>query len=420
MRRWRNPTLALALGLAVAALLLYGAELMLRVSSPDPGLAAVDRAAAVGRPSDARSRMAVVDDLRARGIEAVPRLVPSRLLEESPEGRLRSRISLGGRELLPLSGISRRSTVLCSETGQYAIYPSDEHGFRNPTGLWQSGSVDLLLLGDSFTLGECVPPGADLGDQLRARIPATLNLGYSGNSPLMELATLAEFGPSLAPRQVLWFFFENDIAWFDLGKDRRTPLLMRYLDAEFTQGLVALQTEIDRSLEALVDEAAGGLDDGGPIHRLDEVRGGLGRRLTSFLRLKKLRTLLGRLRAPAAAGTREPPDFALFARILAQAKEMVESWQGELVVVYLPGVWKFHEQARTPSWGSDENRERVLAVVASLGLRLIDVEGAMRQHDDPLSLYSYRGLSILGSPHMNAEGYAFTAKVVLEELDRQP
>jgi hypothetical protein len=409
--------LALALGLVAALLLLYAAELALRLSSNDPGVAAMERAAAAGHPFDARSRMELVRELRARGIEAVPRLVPTALLEESSEAELRSRISLRGREFLPLSGISRRPTVLCSETGQYAIYRSDEHGFRNPTGLWQRPSVDLLLLGDSFTLGECVPPGAEIGDQLRARIPATLNLGYSGNSPLLEFATLAEYGPAVAPRRVLWFFFENDLACFDLGNDRKTPLLMRYLEGDFTQGLMALQPEIDRSLEALIDDAVAQSDDGGPIHRLAEVRGGPGRRLASFLRLRRLRTLIYQLRASPPTRAVELPDYELFARILGKAQQEVESWEGELVFVYLPGVWKFYDAPWPPPWGNAETRERALAVVASLGIRMVDVEAAMRQHDDPLSLYSYRGLSILGSPHMNAEGSAFAAKVVFEELD---
>ncbi|MBW2420448.1 MAG: hypothetical protein JRH19_18040 [Deltaproteobacteria bacterium] len=418
MKRWGNPALALALGLATAVLLLYVAELVLRLSISDPGLAAMEQAAAAGHPFDARSRMALVRELRARGIAAVPRIVPAALREESPEGVLRSRVSIGGRELLPLSGISRRPTVLCNESGQYAVYDSDEHGFRNPTGLWQGGSLELLLLGDSFTIGECVPPGASIGDQLRARIPATLNLGYSGNSPLLELATLVEYAPSVAPRRVLWFIFENDLAWFDLGKDRRTPLLMAYLDAGFSQGLMGLRPEIDRSLEALVDQTVGQPDDGGPVDRLEKLRGGPGRRLATFLRMQELRTLLGRLRAPASTGAQESPDYELLARILGEAKRKVESWDGELVVVYLPGVWKFYDAARAPAWGSGETRERLLAVVDSLGLRLVDVEGAMRRHDDPLSLYSYRGLSILGSPHMNVDGYAFAAKRVLEALYR--
>jgi hypothetical protein len=418
MKAWRNHALALALSVVASLLLLYAAELFLRLSTRDPGLAAVEQAAAAGHPFDARSRMERVRALRAEGVEAVPRVVPSALRETSPEGELRSQVAVDGRELLPLSGISRRTTVLCNETGEYAIYQSDEHGFRNPTGLWEQGPVELLLLGDSFTVGECVAPGSIIGDRLRARVPATLNLGYSGNSPLRELATLSEYGPSLAPRRVLWLFFENDLSWFDLGKDRKTPLLMRYLDADFTQGLMALRPEIDRRLEARVEEAVARLDDESPVGRLEALREGPVRKLAGFLGLRELRIRLGRLRGSEAAGAPEAPDYALFARILAEAKERVDAWGGELVFVYLPGVWKFSEGGWTPSWGSNETRERALAVVASQGIRLIDVEAAMREHDDPLSLYSYRGMSVLGSPHMNAEGYGFAAEVVLDALDR--
>ena len=418
MRAWRNPALALLLSLAASIVLVYFVEFALRISTRDPGVAAMEQAAAAGHPFDARSRIEVVRELRARGVEAVPRLVPAGLLEESPEGELRSRISLQGQEGLPLSGISRRTTVLCNETGQYAIYDSDEHGFRNPLGLWHRGSVELLLLGDSFTVGECVAPGAAIGDQLRARIPSTLSLGYSGHSPLFELAALTEYGPSVVPRRVIWFFFENDVSWFDLGKDRKTPLLMAYLEKDFTQGLIGLRPEVDQSLEALVEEAVAHPKEGGPVRRLEEVRGGSGRRLASFLRLKELRNLLGRLRGSPASDAVESPDYELLARILGKAKETAGSWGGELVVVYLPGVWKFYDAHWIPPWGSDETRARVLAVVASLGIRLVDVEDAMRQHDDPLSLYSYRGLSILGSPHMNADGYAFAANVVLRALNR--
>ena len=35
-------------------------------------------------------------------------------------------------ELLPLSGISNATTVLCNESGEYSIYQSDRYGFNNP------------------------------------------------------------------------------------------------------------------------------------------------------------------------------------------------------------------------------------------------------------------------------------------------
>jgi hypothetical protein len=418
MTSWRDPALALVWSLAVGMLTLYALELGFRLLGSDPAVAAIERAEAAGRPFDPRSRMEVVRDLRARGVDAVPRVVPAGLREQTPDGEFRSQIAIDGREVLPLAGISRRTTVLCNETGEYAIYESDEHGFRNPQGMWDQGAVDLVLLGDSFTIGECVGAGESLSDRLRAHLPATVNLGYSGNSPLLELATLAEYGPALAPRATLWFYFENDLAWFDLGKDRRTPLLMRYLGSDFRQGLLALQPEIDRSLEAIVESTAGRSGDAGPIDRLKKARGGPADRLGRLLRLQKLRSAIGRLRGPRTSSRAETPAYELFGAILSRARETVEAWEGELVFVYLPGVWNFQEEVGVPHGGSAERPERVKALAASLGLRLIDVEAAMHAHDDPLSLFSYRGVSILGPPHMNAAGYAYSAGIVIEQLGR--
>ena len=45
---------------------------------------------------------------------------------------LNPEIAVDGAEVLPLSGISNRVTVLCNESGKYAIYDSDQRGFHNP------------------------------------------------------------------------------------------------------------------------------------------------------------------------------------------------------------------------------------------------------------------------------------------------
>jgi hypothetical protein len=408
---------ALLPGLLIAILAHYLIELALRTSRPDPGLKAIERAEALGRPFDHRSRREVVRALRASGIDAVPRLVPAALREATPQGEFRSGISFEGREMLPLAGPSQRTTVLCNEAGEYAIFESDEHGFRNPLGIWDSAPVELLLLGDSFTIGECVGTGESLGDRLRSQVPDTINLGYSGHSPLFELATLVEYGPRLRPRTTLWFYFENDLAWFDIGKDRNTPLLMRYLEPDFRQGLIAIQPEIDASLRSRIEASLAQGEDSGPAERLSKARRSAIRRIADFLRLTKLRSEIGWLRRAHSPSREAPPDFELFAEILTRATATVESWEGELVLVYLPGVWNFEKRPRVPRWRPADMPERVKQVGTSLGLRLIDVESAMRAHDDPLSLFSYRGLSVLGSPHLNAEGYAFIAGVVAKRLE---
>lgn len=415
----RGPLVAIGFGCAVGLAILYAGELALRLTAPDPGLRAIEQAAAAGRPFDSRTRREVVADLNTRGRDAVPRLVPSGLLQEGPQGEMHSRLTLDGTpasaELLPLAGISRHTTVLCNETGEWAVYDSDEHGFRNPAGIWRRVPAELVLLGDSFTIGECVQPGRNVADRLRERHPRTVNLGYSGNSPLLELAALVEYGPSLRPRTVLWLYFENDLSWFDLGQSRRTPLLMRYLEPGPHQDLLSLQPAIDRRLEELLGSSVAQPDDHGPVTRLADRKPDPGQRLLDFATLRTLRRRFAGLRG-AVRPRREPPDYALFTRVLERARQVTAGWGGELVLVYLPGVWNFDPHSRGPAFADPEGRERLREIARSLDLRFVDVQEAVARHEDPLSLYSYRGDSILGSPHMNGDGYALVAATVEEAL----
>jgi hypothetical protein len=396
---------------------LYVGELTLRLLRPDPGFEAIEAVQRSGRTWDARARVEVVRNLRAEGVDAVSRVIPSALLEKTPDGTYRSRLELDGRELLPLAGISRKAVVLCNETGEYAVYQSDEHGFRNPLGLWKSAPVDLVLLGDSFTLGECVPSEQALGGRLRQHYPTAVNLGMGGHAPLFELATLEEYGPVLQPRRVIWFYFENDLWWFDLGINKRTPLLMSYLEPGYRQGLLHMQPEIDARLAELW--ASGSRDPvTNPLELMEEIRGSGVGRLLRFLTLSKLRATVGRLRRPPPSpAEREPADLALFESILAQARDRTASWGGELVFVYLPGSWNFDQSL---GWRprDDRVRNRVLELAEALGLPVIDVQQAIEEHEDPLSLYSYSGTSVLGPPHFNGDGYEFVANLVLDRIGR--
>ncbi len=69
------------------------------------------------------------------------------------------------------------------------------------------------LIGDSFTQGSCVLPGEDFASQIRILTKqSAISLGMSGNGPLIELASLKEYGLQKKPQIVLWFYFErNDL-----------------------------------------------------------------------------------------------------------------------------------------------------------------------------------------------------------------
>lgn len=70
-------------------------------------------------------------------------------------------------DVFPLSGMSNASTIHCDENGYMSIYNSDRYGFNNPDHEWDQKVTEYLLVGDSFTLGNCVNRPNDLASNLR-------------------------------------------------------------------------------------------------------------------------------------------------------------------------------------------------------------------------------------------------------------
>lgn len=390
MKRLATPLLILALTFCAAVIALYAAEFYIRVA--DAPAAAGDAA------RDTRDRLQVVLDLRADGVDAYPAVFPQALTRIDGDGRLRSVIEIDGREVLPLGGISRRTTVTCNESGQYAIYDVDEHGFNNPPGAWDSPGVDLIALGDSFTYGNCVPADQTIVAQLRRAYPRAVNLGLGGVGPLIELAVLREYGPYLRPAVVLWIFYEgNDMR--ELQQERNSDLLMGQLAGAPPQGLRAQQAEIDRALMRLVET------------RLEQHAG----RPSAFGQFVRLTTLRQRLAAAFAGGGEAggaPPthDFALLGEVFAAARAETESWGGQLVLVYLPGRDRYFGAA-DPGPG-ETIRRAVLDIAADFGFPVIDLVPVFAAQGSP------RDLFVDASSHLTGEGYAFVAGEVIGQLRR--
>src|SRR5215471_12132286 len=128
---------------------------------------------------DGRRPFQVVREMRDRGEKAYPALWG--LNQTVPV------IHINDAEVVPLAGISRSITVFCNESGQYLVYRSDEHGFHNPSGIWNSQHFDVAVVGDSFAQGYCVPLDQDLVASIRWQFPSTISVGVAGNGPLKEL-----------------------------------------------------------------------------------------------------------------------------------------------------------------------------------------------------------------------------------------
>ena len=183
-----------------------------------------------GKDYDTRTKFEFYNDLIKKNKDIKIIVHPSNYIFKHHNIDLTTRI-------FPLSGISNSETIFCEEMGYYSFYKSDRYGFNNPDYEWDKKNIKYLLIGDSFTHGACVNRPNDIGSVLRhLSNKSVLNLGYSGNGPLIEFATLKEYiRPNV--ENIIWLFYEgNDMMNFDT--ELRSKFLLRYIqDINFIQNL---------------------------------------------------------------------------------------------------------------------------------------------------------------------------------------
>jgi hypothetical protein len=421
----RKVTLAVLL--CTTGVSLYTAEIFLALWSSLPSVMESEKrqmrasaAKAAGIKFDTRSREQVVDDLRRQAVDVVPSIFGQAFLKPKSRADGGGSIRIDGKEVLPLSGVSNKLVVLCNEAGQYVTFRSDSHGFHNPADVWNKVPIRIAILGDSYAHGYCVPPHQTFVARIRERYPGTLNLGIEGNGPLLMLASLQEYAASARPKVVLWFHFEgNDLA--DLSAEAQDPILKNYLNQiTFRQGLMDRQVQIDRALLDYLETLRG---KGPLLRRLEEI-GHLIRnpnlssgRILKVAKLSHLRDRLGlvytgtddenkRTARVPRSDDRNRALMELFTRVLVAAKQEIDSWGGKLYFIYLPSWEPYGDPER-----ADQNRGRVLKIIESLSIPLIDVHPVFLQQPDPLALFPFRVPA-----HYNEEGNRLVAEQVLRSI----
>ena len=313
---------------------------------------------------DMRDGLEVVDDLRKKGINAVPVVLPGDDLlhnNKQPDGSTKSFINIHGAELMPLGNIAGTVTVMCNEGGSWITYETDEHGFNNPKGIWPAG-FDIAAVGDSHAQGYCVPADKNFVALLRNQGSTIVNLGMGGNGPLLELASLTEYVQPSKPKVVLWFYSEGTDL-YDLQLEKKSKLLMNYLQDGFTQNLIQRQDDIDKAIADEIpkqmerrrkDFSSGsvahflhGMKDSHVPVKQQPSRGP--RVLDTLMATVKLSSLRERLGLVYGTDTAEVERLAdlegtnvdLFRDVLAHVHASVQAWGGALYFVYVPS-WKYY------------------------------------------------------------------------------
>jgi hypothetical protein len=358
---------------------------------------------ASGIDIDARTRDEVLTSLRQEGRDAFP-AIPPFLVLRLHEGGI-TPLTVNGSDVIPLSGLSNRLTVMCNEDGQWISYQSDSRGFSNPEYLWKTNRVEVAAIGDSYTQGYCVPPDRSFAALVRQKYPSTLNLGIAGDGPLLMLATLKEYAARVKPRIVLWFYFEgNDL--LDLQLERQSPLLRNYLHGSFSQHELGDYEAVDQALLGRLPQLKKLEDDRRRRRNERNIPLIIRERVT----LSTLRRTIG-----LVGGVSDDPaerDFArggieMFREVLQHARDVTAEWGGQLVFVYLPG-WERYTSATSLG---EQYGDAVTAVVRELGVPLVDVNTTFQRHGDPLSLFPFRRPG-----HYNEMGHRLVADTVLAAL----
>jgi len=161
-------------------------------------------------------------------------------------------IKIQNKYINPLSGISDSLTVVCNESGKWSTYLSDRYGFNNPDYIWDKKNIDIILIGDSYVHGDCVKPKNNISGNLRNITGKNvLNLAFRGNSPYSQYATLKEYAIKKNPKNIFWFFSEeNDLE--DISRDKNKKILTDYLkNDDHHQNLENKQYLIDKALQNL-------------------------------------------------------------------------------------------------------------------------------------------------------------------------
>lgn len=318
-----------------------------------------------------------------------------------------------GETILPIAGISGCTTVCTKEDREWFIYKADRHGFNNDDEIWDEQQWDVLVLGDSFGQGVAVPRAENMVTRIRSKYKRTANLSIGGNGPLVELATLREFGRAKKPKLVIWTYVMNDLGR-DLTREKESPLLQQYLNPEYTQNLIARQAEMDSLLKNFANTMESRFKQdhdrmvSNKIRYLYKLRGIKWLIYNTFFldKTKRDRVQILDFEYPNL-------DYLLFLKILKLAKTEVESWQGKLILVYLPNA------SSLGAYPEQNNAVRVfhdhfMNELKPLNIPILDLQRDFENYKpDPLSLFAdckrWYG-------HFNATGYAFAGDKILEKL----
>ncbi len=341
-----------------------------------------------GKKWDKRTRLQVYNDLKKINNNIAIRFQPSFFFK------------IENLNILPLSGISNSETIHCNENGYFSIYQSDRYGFNNPDDEWDSKEIEYLLIGDSFTHGACVNRPNDIASVLRTLSnKSVLNLGYGGNGPLLEHATLREYYNSNI-KKVLWIYTESGDL-FELITEKKNKILLEYLNSKnYSQNLKYKQVEVDNLLKKNFKIELRNQIQNRTLENIAQIEDDnkLKYKFLKFIRLDRTKNIFKK-----KEGYIEDIIFKDFEKILRLSAELSKANNSKFIFVYIPVYNRY-----SGSKYSDDYYNKVISIVKKLNIDIIDMKEVFDNETNPKIFYPFQQFAY----HHNIKGFKKVAETI--------
>ena len=302
-------------------------------------------------------------------------------------------------KIFKLSGISNSKTINCNENGYYSIYLSDRYGFNNPDAMWDSKEIEYMVVGDSFTHGQCVNRPHDIPSILRSLSKsAVLNLGYGGNGPLIEYAVLREYiQPNV--KNILWIYYENDLQ--DLKKEIQSPILSKYLEnLFFFQNLKEKQDLIDEINKNIISQYFQY-----SFHIIKFIKLYNTRETIRYYFSKKNKINL----SEEEKNNLDEINFKNFEKILSNSKNLAKKNNSNFYFIYLPNPRSVHNY-RMGKMNNDYLR--IKKIIKKLNIKSIYLDDELfSKIDDPMNLIPFGN-----GGHYTVSGYKIISELIYKKI----
>lgn len=314
---------------------------------------------------------------------------------------------LSAQKFFYLGGVSKTNTIDCNENGYYSKYVSDRYGFNNVDKDWDQKEIEYFLIGDSYIHGACVERPNDVSSMLKELSKSSvLNLGYKGNGPLTQYASLREYLPKNV-KNILWFYYEeNDLS--DIVSEMKRPNLTRYLDDKnFNGHLKFKQKKLDLLHNKRIAE---GITEKRKLEKYWESYYSKKKKILRFIRLNQFKGFVSSFNNEKKINNNR---LALdnFKEVLTAAKLLANQNGSKFYFIYLGAYHRYKSSIGTNTY--EKNYPKILKIVNNLNIPIIDTTKELfSKTDDPLKYFPFRQYG-----HYNVKGYKKLSELVYKRIN---